>query len=224
MFIVVNQGFDEDKKRLVELFCLCAENARFYWLKVIKFLGKVIKFLGKKASSLLNSLLYYCKNHPWIIMSWGYAIFALFIMNKLIKKYGKKFRWYNFLILIIIYLIIIWLLGVAMKTEVFQAILKLLKRTLFKFKTILTLRDLKKSLAEHSDYSLAEDAKNNKNDFKNFMIFSIFTIVITKFLYQRFKRKLVGEGPLTDIVIEIIDLDPLNVDNFSELPELLILN
>ncbi len=194
------KNVNKEKNKLIELFCLLVK-------KACEILLRAMKLLGKCALILLERF----ANHPWISMVLAYLSCALLIFYYLSNKYGRKFTWYHYLLLMILYLSLIILLSVAIKTSAFRTILDWLKSMLVTL--LLALRNLTNSLAEHSSPAKDKCDSSKTSGLQNFIVFSVLVAFMTKYLLGRFKRKLVGETPLTDILIEIIDADPLDFDH-----------
>ena len=189
--ISTDQGF-------VQLFMMMVGQA---WDLFVKIGGLILKVLKTYATSLMKLLM----RHPYFSMFTVFASCSLLLLNHLARKFGKKLVWYHRLLSVFISLLLIWLLSILIKAETFKTILEWLK-SIFVQITI-TLRSLAMSL----DSSLPDAVDNPKSskakDFQVFVFFSALTVLTTRYFLYRFKRQVVGDGPLTNEVINFIEID-----------------
>jgi len=193
-----------DEEDLRQIFIWCVQQAGAVLSKVFRL---IIKFLKKGSVVIFKFLM----RGRWMVAFATYTVCALLILQHLSKKFRRKLCWYERLLLVLLFLGIASLLAFAIQNEAFSTIIQWLKSILL---TILfILRRINSSLAKWlkdypSDSSSIGDkpqVSETSNDFKNFVLFSILTFVVTKYMLIIYKRRLVGEGPFTDIIIEMID-------------------
>jgi hypothetical protein len=188
------------KEGLVELFLMTVGKA---WDLFVKIGGLIIKFLKNRATSLIKLVMKY----PYFSMFTVFVSCALLLLDHLARKFGRKIQWYDRLIILILSLIATWLLSVVIKAEAFKTIIKWLKSILIKI--MLILRSLNSSIGSYTqDTSAIDKPKPSKaEDFKVFVFFSVLTALTTRYLLSVFKRKVVGDGPLSDELINILEID-----------------
>lgn len=200
---------DETNVKLLDLFYMCLEQAFYVIVKIMKVLG----IWGKKLStSLMDRIM----NHPWIMFSMAYTSLALLILYRLRKKYEQRLRWYHYLLVSILSLLIIYLMFLILQTDTSKRIVQILKRGLEII--VLTLGNINSLFDEYIKDFQAEPIKetskySKKDNFKNFILFSILIGITTKYLLVNYKRRLVNQGPLTDTIIQFVDDDPLHLDD-----------
>lgn len=197
---------------IVHLFKMCVTAAWNFFMK----LGRLfIKFFKKSGTFLAKNWM----THRWFVAYVVFASCALLILQRLARKFGRKLNWYHVGGLIILCLGIIGGFAGLIKMEAFKTIGEWIKSILLALLIVLKnlTSFLNKLLNKHSadlepisglkpSHDL-EPKPSKAGEFKTFVFFSILTVLTTRFLLIRFKRKLVGESPLTDIMIEILDYD-----------------
>jgi hypothetical protein len=192
------------EKDLRQLFVWCLQQA---WTVLSKVLRLMIKFLKKGSMVILRWL----KNHPWMTAFATYMACALLVLHHLSKKFGRKLRWFDRLLVILMLLGIASLLALAIKNEAFSTIIKWLKSILLNIllalRSINSLLDkwLNDSPSNPSTIGDKSQLPETKDNFKNFLLFSTLIFVATRYLLKIYKRRLVGESPFTDIVIDFIE-------------------
>ena len=190
-----------EKEGLTQLFFMFVGEA---WKLFVKIGGLFIKFLKNRGMSLIKL----CMKHPYFSMFTVFVSCALLLLDRLAKKFGRRVKWYDRLIIIILSLIATWLLTLLIKAEAFRTITEWLKSLLIK--TMVTLRILNNSIDLYTqDTSLIDKSKPSKvENLKVFVFFSVFTALTTRYLLYAFKRRIVGtDGPLTDELIKILEID-----------------
>lgn len=190
-----------EKDGLIKLFLMTAGAA---WDLLVKISSLIIKY-SKNCGTFLVKL---CTKHPYYTMFTVFASCALLLLDRLAKKFGRKLQWYDRLIIIILSLIATWLLSVVIQAEAFKTIFEWLKSMLIKI--MVTLRSLNNSIDSYTqDTSLLDKPKPSKaEDFKVFVFFSVLTALTTRYLLYAYKRRVVGDGPLSNEVIKILEIDP----------------
>lgn len=181
----------------VKLFLMMTQET---WNLFLKIGGLIIKFLKNRGTSLIKLVM----KHPYFSMFTVFTSCALLLLNHLARKFGRKLQWYDRLLTIILALVATWLMSVLIKAEAFKTILEWLKSILIQI--ILGLRSFTSSIDSHTqDTSAIDKPKPSKaEDFKVFVFFSVITAITTRYLLHQFKRKVVGDGPLTNELINIV--------------------
>lgn len=205
-----------EEERLISLFKLCATQAWEIFLK----LGSLLLQLLKTSSRFVMK---FVMSHPWMITFGVFASCALLIFSRLVKGFKKNLRWHNALVLLILILLFFWLLAETIKAKSFNivleeiyTILKSILRHLFLFlRKINSLLDKKMEDLESHSLPMEDKLKPPTGEnFQTFALYSILSLLLLRYLLARAKRELVDAGPLSDIVIEIIDrLDFNKLDN-----------
>jgi hypothetical protein len=193
-----------EKDGLIKLFLMTAGAA---WDLLAKICSLILKY-SKNCGTFLVKL---CKKYPYYTMFTVFASCALLLLDRLAKKFGRKLQWYDRLIIIILSLIATWLLSVVIQAESFKTIFEWLKSMLIKI--MVTLGILNNSIDSIDSYtqdpSLLDKPKPSKaEDFKVFVFFSVLTALTTRYLLYAYKRRVVGDGPLSNEVIKILEIDP----------------
>ena len=187
---------------LVKLFLMMSQEA---WRLFLKIGDLIIQSLKKFGTYVIKLIM----QHPYFSLFAVFTSCALLLFNHLARKFGRKLQWYDRLLIIILALIATLLLSVAIKSEAFKTILEWLKKILIRI--ILGLRSLTSFLDSHTqDKDLVSRSKPKSSkgeDLKVFVFFSVITAITTKCLLQLFKRKVVGDGPFTTELINILELD-----------------
>ena len=163
--------------------------------------GLLIKFLKNRSKSLVKLTM----KHPYFTMFTVFASFGLLIFTHLARKFGRRLKWYNRLIIIILSLLVIWLLNVVIKAEAFKTILDWLKSIIIQI--IVGLRSFTSLIDSYTEDLVEKPKPSTSEDFKVFVFFSLLTAITTRYLLYLFYRKLVGPGPFTDEIIKIIEMD-----------------
>lgn len=186
------------KEGLTKLFLMTVGEA---WNLFVKIGGLIIKFLKHRGIFFKKLIM----KHPYFSMFTVFVSCALLLLDRLAKKFGRKLYWYDRLIFIILSLIATWLMSVVIKAEAFKTIIQWLKSIVIRI--MLILRILNNSIDSYTqDMSLINKSKPSK-DLKVFVFFSIVTALTTKYLLYAFKRRIVGDGPLSDEIIKILEID-----------------
>jgi hypothetical protein len=140
-------------------------------------------------------------NHQYFIMYGSLVGCALFYFNHLAKKFSDHLKWYDRLFLIILSLIAAWLACEFFTSEAFHTILLWLKNLIFKIISMFRNRNNSVDLSTQDPLDPLDNAKSSKdNEFRVFLFYSVLSIATLKYLYYRFKRKLVGDGPLMHLI------------------------
>ena len=201
----------DEKQKLIELFQLCLH---FAWVFFKKLKGLLIKIFNKFTMPLLKLF----RNHPWVTAYLTFASCALLIYYRLARKFGRKLRFYEYLLVTILSLIIIGLFAKLIQMEAFKTIGEWFKS--FLLTLLLVFKNLtrflynlfnkhKNKLEPNTDLKPSEPSNaSNAGDFQKLVVFSLLTVFTTRFLLLKFKRKLVGYSPFTDIIIDIVDFVP----------------
>ena len=134
-----------------------------------------------------------------------FANCALLLIDHLARKFGRKLGLYNRLIILILSLIATWLVSVVIKAESFKTIIEWLKSILIQI--ILILRSLNSSIDSYTQDTIDKPKPSKAEDFKVFVFFSVLTVLTTSYLLSVFKRKVVGDGPLNNKLITILEMD-----------------
>lgn len=196
-----------EKEGFVKLFLMMVGEA---WKLFVKIGGLIIKFLKIRATFLIKFLMKY----PYLNTFAVYVSCALLLLNYLAKKFKRKLGWYDRLLIIILSLLATWLMSIVIKAEAFKTIIEWLKSILIQI--ILNLRNFN-SLIDSSTQDRVDKPKPAKaDDFKVFVFFAVLTALTTRYLLSAFKRKVVGDGPFTDEIIKILELE-INLNDY--LPE-----
>lgn len=142
----------------------------------------------------------------------GYIAFsscALLMVHHLAKRFGKKLKRYHYLTFLFLLLLIVLLLTAVIKAEAFQTILDWLTSILVslfvRLQHISSLLDRYDSESTFMVEENLEPSKVTNTDFKTLTVFSILMVITARYLLGRFKRELVGDSPLTEVIIKIVD-------------------
>lgn len=191
---------------LQQLFMYLMQEALYFLKAFLRYATKLVKKGGKFVVGLL-------KNHPWFTAFLGFTACALLVFHYLSKKFGKKLTWLHRLLVILLLLGIVILLAVAIKYEAFSTIREWIKRILLNI--LLGLRAINDFLTKKiedspsNSLSIKDEVQlpnlKSKDNFKNFLLYSTLVFVATRYLLKIYKRRLVGESPFTDIVIDFIE-------------------
>ena len=181
-----------------KLFWIMTQEA---WHLFLKIGGLIIKILKNRGTSLIKLVM----KHPYFSMFTVFTSCALLLLNHLARKFGRKLQWYDRLIIIILSLVATWLMSVVIKAEAFKTILEWLKSILIQI--ILGLRSFNSSIDSHTQDITYKPKPSKAEDFKVFVFFSVITAITTRYLLHLFKRKVVGDGPFTNELINIVELD-----------------
>ena len=207
---------------IVEIFRMCVAVA---WDIFVKLGHLFIKFFKKSGRFLVKHLM----THPWFAAYVVFSSCALLILHRIAQRFGKKLNWFHIGGIILLSLVIIGAFALLIQMEAFKTIAEWLKSILL---TILVDLQNLTSFLDKNFGDLGPNRPTNDlepvhglepkpskaGDFKTFILFSLLTVITTRFLLIRFKRQLVGESPLIDIVIEILEND------ISDLPDFLRVN
>ena len=187
---------------LVKLFLMMSQEA---WRLFLKIGDLILQCLNKFGTYLMKFIM----QHPYFSLFAVFTSCALLLFNYLARKFGRKLWWYDRLLMTILALIATWLVNVVIKTEAIKTIIEWLKKVLIQI--IMGLRSLISLFDSHTqDKDPVSRSKPNSSkgeDLKVFVFFSVLTAITTSFLLQLFKRKLVGDGPFTTELINILELD-----------------
>lgn len=185
---------------LLKLFLMTVEQA---WDLFVKIGGLIIQWLKNRSTSLIKLAM----KHRYFTMFITFASCALLLFNHLATKFGRKLQWYDRLLIVILALLATWLFSVVIKAEAFKTIIEWLKSILVQI--MLILHNLTSSIDSHRQNMLEiENPKPSKaREFQVFIFFSFITTITTGYLLSLFKRKVVGDGPLSDLLIDIIEID-----------------
>ena len=186
------------KEGFVKLFLMMVGEA---WDLFVKIGGLIIKFLKSRSKSLTKLLM----KHPYFSMFTVFASCALLLINHLARKFGRKLSWYDRLIIIILSLLATWLMSAIIKAEAFKTILEWLKSILIQ--VILSLRNFNSSIDSYRQDKVDTPKPPKGEDFKVFVFFSVLTALTTRYLLYVFKRKVVGDGPLSNELIHFLEMD-----------------
>lgn len=186
------------KEGFVKLFLMMVGEA---WNLFVKIGGLIIKFLKTRATSLIKLLMKY----PYFSMFTVFTSCALLLINHLARKFGRKLRWYDRLIIIILSLLATWLMSALIKAEAFKTIIEWLNSILIQI--ILILRSFTSSIDSYTQDRVDKPKPSKAQDFKVFVFFSVLTALTTRYLLSVFKRKVVGDGPLSNELINILELE-----------------
>ena len=197
---------------LVKLFLMMSQEA---WRLFLKIGDLILHYLKKFGTYVMKLIM----QHPYFSLFAVFVSGALLLLNRLATKFGRKVQWYDRLLTIILALLATWLLNVVIKTEALKTILEWLKKILIRI--ILGLRSLTSlldSYTQDKDRVSRSNPKSSKGeDLKVFVFFSVITAITTRFLLQLFKHKVVGDGPFTTELINILELE---IDLSDYLPKL----
>ena len=188
------------KEGFVQLFLMMTGEA---WALFVKIGGLIIKFLQTRSTYLLKLVM----KHPYFSLFTVYASCSLLLFNHLAKKFGRKLRWFDRVIMIILLLLATWLTSAVIKAEAFKTILEWLKSILIQ--VIMSLRTFNSRIDSYfnssTDLSIDKPKPSNAKEFRAFVFFSILTTITMRYFLYLFKRKLVGDGPFTDKIIHKIN-------------------
>lgn len=187
---------------LVKLFLMMSQEAWRLFLKIGDF---ILQSLKKFGTFLMKLIL----QHPYFSLFAVFTSCALLLFNHLATKFGRKLQWYDRLLIIVLALLATLLLSVVIKTEALKTIIEWLKKILIQI--IMGLRSLTSLLDSHMQdkdlVSISKPKSSKGEDLKVFVFFSVITAITTRCLLELFKRKVVGDGPLTTEIINILELD-----------------
>jgi hypothetical protein len=196
----------------VKLFLMMSQEA---WRLFLIIGDLILQSLKKFGTFLMKRLM----QHPYFSLFAVFASCALLLFNHLATKFGRKLQWYDRLLIIVLALVATLLLSLVIQTEALKTIIEWFKKILIQI--IMGLRSLIRLLDSHTQdedlVSISKPKSSKGEDLKVFVFFSVITAITTKSLLQLFKRKVVGDGPLTTELINILDLD---IDLNDYLPKL----
>ena len=196
---------------IIELVLLSIGQA---WNFFVKLGGLLIKFFSNRAIDLLK----FIKGSPFLVAFGAFASCALLLINHYANKFGRKLKWYDRLGIIILSLLATLLLMVIIKGEGFKTIAEWLKNVIIRIIVLLRylnnfidniLKYVKESLdsVPLDSVPLDQSEPSKSNDLKAFIFFSALTALTTKYFLTLYKRKVVGDGPFSDLIISIIEID-----------------
>ena len=187
---------------LVKLFWTMLGQA---WDLFIKLGGLMIEWSKNCSVSLIKLII----KHKFFLGFATFASCALLLFNHLATKFGRKLKWYDRLITFILILLALLLLYIIIKVEALQTIVNWLKSILIQL--ILILHKLTSLIESHTHTQKIVEIKKPKpsktREFEMFIFFSFITAITTGYLLSLFKRKVVGDGPFSDIIVQIIEID-----------------
>ena len=96
-------------------------------------------------------------------------------------------------------------MSALIKAEAFKTILEWLKSILIQI--ILSLRNFNSSIDSYTQDKVNKPKPSKAEDFKVFVFFLVLTALTTRYLLSVFKRKVVGDGPLSNELIHILEID-----------------
>ena len=96
-------------------------------------------------------------------------------------------------------------MSALIKAEAFKTIIEWLKSILIQI--ILILRSFTSSIDSYTQDRVDKPKPSKAEDFKVFVFFSVLTALTTRYLLSVFKRKVVGDGPLSNELINILELE-----------------
>ena len=134
-------------EEMIQLLKICLNVAAALLIKIKCLL---IKFFKKFTISLLKLV----RNHPWFTAYLTFVSCALLILHRLTKKFGRKLRFYEYLVVTILSLILVGIFAKLIQMKAFQTI---------------------EARSETSNAS-------NAGDFQKFFLFSLLTVFTTRFL------------------------------------------
>lgn len=190
---------------VVELFHLMSLSA---WELFKKIGGLIVQFFQQSVPAIANKLAKLIMKDPYFILYASLACGALLSLNYLFKRFGKNLKAHNRLILIILSLITAWLVGEFITSEGLKNILLWLKNLILRILLILPNRN--SSIDASPPAAIKNPEVSNTDGLRSFLFYSVLTIVTFKYLLRKFKEKLVNAGPLTPLIIdlvEIVDID-----------------
>ena len=191
---------------IIELVLLSIGQA---WNFFVKLGGLLIKFFSNRAIDLLK----FIKGSPFLVAFGAFASCALLLINHYANKFGRKLKWYDRLGIIILSLLATLLLMVIIKGEGFKTIAEWLKNVIIRIIVLLRylnnfIDNILKYVKESLDsVPLDQSEPSKSNDLKAFIFFSALTALTTKYFLTLYKRKVVGDGPFSDLIISIIEID-----------------
>lgn len=197
---------------LFKLFLMTLEQA---WDLFVKIGGLIIQWFKNSSSSFVSFLVKLAMQHRYSALYLTFASCALLLAIRLAKKFGKKLQWYDRPIILILTLLATLLFSIVIKTEVFKTIIEwltsILKSILVQIILILQnltkLIDSRKKNHTQNTLEIEKPKPSRAGEFQEFLFFSLLTVITARYILYRFKRKLVGDGPFADLLIDIIDID-----------------
>lgn len=192
---------------VAELFWMTVKEACNLFLKLSDL---ILKFLKNKSMSVLKPFAKFIISHPYFSTFTVFVSCALILLDHLAKKFGRKLRWYDRLLTIILSLLATWLLHMVIKAEAFKTIREWLKSILIHI--LLLLHNIHSSIgsAVKDQPSINETHSPKDGGFKVFFFFSLLTTLTVRYLLYLFKRRVVGDGPFSDGIIHILEVDLTN--------------
>ena len=188
------------EESFVQLFLVMTGEA---WALFVKLGGLILKFLKTHSTYLLKFII----EHPYFSLFTVYSSCGLLLLNHLAKKFDRKLRWFDRVMMLILMLLTTWLTSAVIKAEAFKTILEWFKSILIQ--VIVSLRTFNSRVDSYfsSSTDLYKDKPKPENagEFKTFVFFSILTTLTTGYLLYAFKRHIVGDGSFIDDIIYIID-------------------
>lgn len=193
------------EEKPTELIILCFQ-------EFTRLAGFVFKFLIKYSKKLGKFILSIAMRNRYIIVFTALTGCAVLLLHQLALRFGKKLKWYNYLLVLLLLLAILCLLAAAIKAEAFKTVFDWVNSILISI--FLWLQNINSLLDKYSRSESAvmmeenpEVPKLRNSEFKTFAFFSVLTVIMTRYLLVRFKREVVGESPFTEVIIKIIDND-----------------
>jgi len=187
------------------------------WNLFISMGGRLLTFFSKRSKYLLEFCFQFMKEHPYFPLYTATICSILILLHQATKKFTKQLKWYDTLSRIILVLIASILLTYAIKNEVFTTIHQWFQSIFIKvlmfiksiFRIILTF--LKSPIKNNLE---SEPSKiNHKKEIGAFVLYLTFTTLFARQMLYIWKRKLVGEGPFTDLIIKFVDASPGPTEN-----------
>jgi hypothetical protein len=192
-----------DMEVLVETFRLTIQSA---W-KLFKIIMKVVfKFLKTHLKAIVRAII----SHPYLSGFFVFITAAMLLLNHLAAKFGRKILWYHYLLVLILGLLGSWLIAILIQNGAFNTIMEVMMAIIAQvgsiFRPILPHCSNERLEDGTKSVDLAQLTESSKiNHRRAFIIFSAAVGVVTKVLLARYKRQLVGDGPLTSELVEMID-------------------
>lgn len=146
-------------------------------------------------------------------------------IRDIVSDFVKKLTWYHKCIMLLFGIVIIRGLAGLINEKAFQTIIDWLKS--FLIEIIASMRYLNELLHKlsknNSSVSPIKDELDSqtlqkvpKNEFKTFVFSSIITVMVGKYLVERFTRQFVKDIPFSETIIHIIENNKLNSTGFTK--------
>lgn len=79
------------------------------------------------------------------------------------------------------------------------------------------LRNRNNSVDLSTQGTLDNSESSKASGFRLFLFYSVLTLATMRCLLHNFKRTLVGDGPITDVVIDLMDTVRIDLNNYIPL-------